>query len=76
MPKPYTQENSINCWHYDHCSGRSIKGVLLLTALFNTQEMNVPVMDELIKKDVLQIDNQTGKQKRISKISKTNYSVI
>ena len=70
MPKPYTKENALNCWHYDHCSGRSVKGVQFLTALFNTQEMNVPVMAELIKKETLVTDKKTGKQKRKSKIGK------
>lgn len=70
MPKPHTKENGLNCWHFDHCSGRNIKGVQFLTALFNTQEMNVPVMSELIKKDILITDKKTGKQKRKSKIGK------
>ena len=70
MPKPHTKENALNCWHFDHCSGRNVKGVQFLTALFSTQEMNVPVQMELIKKEVLTIDKKTGKQKRKSNISK------
>jgi hypothetical protein len=70
MPKPHTKENALNCWHFDHCSGRNIKGVQFLTALFNTQEMNIPVMSELIKKEVLITDKKTGKQKRKSKTGK------
>ena len=70
MAKPHTKENALNCWHFDHCSGRSVKGVQFLTALFNTQDMNVPVMGELIKKEKIIIDSKTGKQKRKSKISK------
>jgi hypothetical protein len=70
MPKPHTKENALNCWHFDHCSGRNIKGVQFLTALFNTQEMNVPVMMELIKKEVVTINQKTGKEKRESKVSK------
>lgn len=70
MPNPHTKENALNCWHYDHCSGRSVKGVRFLTALFNTQGMNVPVIVELIKKDLIRVDKKTGKQKRESKVSK------
>lgn len=70
MAKPHTKENALNCWHFDHCSGRSIKGVQFLTALFNTQDMNVPVMVELIKKERIIIDSKTGRQKRKSKIGK------
>lgn len=70
MAKPHTKENALNCWHFDHCSGRSIKGVQFLTALFNTQDMNVPVMVELLKKEKIIIDSKTGRQKRKSKIGK------
>ncbi len=70
MAKPHTKENALNCWHFDHCSGRIIKGVQFLTALFNTQDINVPVMVELIKKETFTINKKTGKQKRKSKISK------
>ena len=63
MAKPHTKENALNCWHFDHCSGKSVKGVQFLTALFNTQGMNVPVMVELIKKEKIIIDSKTGKHK-------------
>lgn len=28
--KQWTDENEIMCWHYDHCEGRTVKGVNLL----------------------------------------------
>lgn len=70
MAKPHTNENALNYWHFDHCSGKSVKGVQFLAALFNPQEMNVPVMVELIKKEIIIIDSKTGRQKRKSKIGK------
>lgn len=70
MPKPHTKESALNCWHFDHCSGTNVKGVQFLTALFNTEDMNVPVMMELIKKEILTVDENTGKHKRTSKVSK------
>ena len=27
--KPYTDENKIVCWHFDHSKGRSLKGINL-----------------------------------------------
>ena len=30
--KPHTDENDIICWHYDHTSGRTIKGVNIISA--------------------------------------------
>jgi hypothetical protein len=34
IEKPHTDENALVCWHFDHSKGRSIKGVNLLTALY------------------------------------------
>lgn len=31
--KPYTDENEIVTWHYDHTHSRSVKGINLLTGL-------------------------------------------
>ena len=31
--KPYTDENDIICWHYDHAKDRTIKGINFLTVL-------------------------------------------
>jgi len=31
--KPYTDENDIVCWHYDHAKDRLLKGINFLTAL-------------------------------------------
>ena len=31
--KAWTDENEIVCWHFDHCKGRSVKGINLLNAL-------------------------------------------
>ena len=28
--KPYTDENELICWHYDHAMGKNIKGVAML----------------------------------------------
>jgi len=24
--KPYTDENEVMCWHYDHCKGKAVQG--------------------------------------------------
>ena len=31
--KPYTDENDIICWHYDHTTGGMVKGINFLTGL-------------------------------------------
>ena len=32
--KPYTDENEVMCWHYDHSKGRSVQGFNLLNCLY------------------------------------------
>src|SRR5215207_2586502 len=48
--KPYTDENDIICWHYDHTSGGVIKGLNFMTALYHHQEISLPVGFALIAK--------------------------
>ena len=50
-PKPYTQKNALNNWHYDHCSGKSVKGVNFVSAFYYSQEIGFPVGVEYVKKD-------------------------
>jgi hypothetical protein len=35
--KPYTDENDIVCWHYEHSKDRMLKGINFLTALYRSQ---------------------------------------
>src|SRR5450631_1560199 len=32
--KPYSDENEIICWHYDHSQDRSVKGINVVTRLY------------------------------------------
>jgi len=34
--KAWTDENEVMCWHFDHCSGRSVRGINLLNALYSS----------------------------------------
>ena len=70
--KPYTDENDIICYHYDHCQGRSIKGINFLTALYYNKEMSIPVSFQIIAKTENVVD-KTGKQTRKSPKSKNEY---
>lgn len=50
--KPYTEENELVCWHYDHSKGRSVKGINLLTGLYvGKDDISLPVVYDLIRKD-------------------------
>lgn len=68
--KLYTDESELNCWHYDHSLGRSVKGVNFLSALVEVGGMKLPVGVEFVKKDTWAIDPKTGKNKRKASITK------
>jgi len=68
--KPYTDENDIICWHYDHAQQRTVKGINFITALYHCQEMSLPVGITLVAKTEYYIDKKDGKQKRRSPIEK------
>ena len=38
------------CWHFDHCKGRSVKGINLLNALYHRSEVSIPVAFEVVRK--------------------------
>ena len=68
--KPYTDENDLICWHWDHSQDRSVKGINFLTALYCTSQQALPVAFDLVTKTELYIDAKTGKQKRRSQLTK------
>lgn len=68
--KPYTGENEIMCWHYDHSKGRSVQGFNLLNCLYHVGEISIPVAFEVIKKPVEYCDLKTQKRKRKSLVTK------
>lgn len=68
--KIYTDENEIISWHFDHCTGKSVKGINILSCLYNIEEINIPISFEVVKKDITYVDKKTGKNKRKSSITK------
>lgn len=68
--KPYTDENDIVCWHYDHSKDRMLKGINFLTALYRSQGVSVPVGFHLVAKTEKYIDPKTQQEKRRSLVSK------
>ena len=72
VEKPYTDENEIICWHYDHAKGKTVKGINFVTTLYYAQEVALPVAFELVSKTETYIDKKTGKEKRKSKITKND----
>ena len=62
--KPYTDENEIVCWHYDHSKQRSVKGINFVTCLYHSQGVSLPVGFELVRKTDRYLDPKDGKEKR------------
>jgi hypothetical protein len=68
--KAYTDENEIMCWHYDHCSGRNVRGINLLNALYHCNDVSIPVAFEVVKKPFEYCDIKTKQVKRTSDVTK------
>jgi hypothetical protein len=71
--KPYTDESELVCWHYDHSQGRSVKGINLLSVLYQVGEASVPVAFELVKKTEWVFDQKKGKWQRKSPTTKNEH---
>ena len=69
--KAWTDESDLICWHYDHCSGRTVKGINLLNALYHCNGRSIPVAFELVRKP-LQCDMATRQVKRKSEKTKND----
>jgi hypothetical protein len=72
--KPYTDENEIVCWHYDHSKQMNVKGINFLSCLYQTKAMALPIGFDLIRKTEIYIDPKDKKEKRRSPISKNELA--
>jgi hypothetical protein len=70
--KPSTDENEIVCWHYDHSKGRNVKGINIISGIYLSQEIRVPVVFDLVRKTKTIIDEKTNKEKRKSEKTKND----
>jgi|SRR5215213_746490 len=68
--KPYTDENDLVCWHWDHSTQRNVKGINFLTALYVAGLVSLPLAFDLVTKTETFVDPKTQKQKRRSQITK------
>jgi hypothetical protein len=71
LAKPYTKENEIVCWHYDHVVQRSKKGILMLNFHYTDESgISIPLGYELITKTKKEWNEKYQKEIRKSEISK------
>ena len=62
--KAWTDESELMCWRFDHCSGRTVRGINLLNALYYCNGTFIPVAFEMIKKLIQCSDITTKKLKQ------------
>jgi DDE superfamily endonuclease len=71
--KPYTDESELICWHYDHSQGRTLKGINLLSTLYQVGDLSIPVAFELIKKSEWVFNEKKHRWQRKSPLSKNEH---
>lgn len=73
--KPHSTENDLICWHFDHCTGHTIKGINIINFLYCSplsvdRQVNLPCAFETIQKTEKYFDPRTQVVKRRSPVSK------
>ena len=68
--KPYMAQNDLICYHFDHVTNRSVKGINQITSLYFNEGFSFPIGYELIEKKLTVYDEKKKKNKRVSEISK------
>lgn len=67
--KPYSRENELICWHYDHTKGETVKGINFLSAVLTTDHLATPIAVEFIRKTESVVDSD-GQWRRRSSVTK------
>lgn len=72
--KPYTDASELICTHFDHATGRYVKGINLMSCLYFSQGVSLPVNFHLVQKTELFTDPKTGREKWQSPRSKNEIA--
>lgn len=80
MEKPYSTENELICWHWDHCTNRSVKGINILNFLYCSEPIDgeittIPCAFEVIAKTEQYFDVKDKKVKRRSPVTKNELAM-
>ena len=68
--KPHTDENDIVNWHFDHSKSRTVKGINILNCVYHAHGVTLPAAYEIIRKPIVFEDENSGRLKRRSEVSK------
>jgi len=72
--KPFTDENEIICWHWDHSKGRQVKGINFISSMYQNGGVSLPLNFRLVEKTEKYIDQKSGQEKRRSPITKNELA--
>ena len=72
--KPDMKESELVCWHHDHQSNRSVKGINLVNYIYSVGETSFSVGFDVVKKPIEFCELKTRKQKRQATISKNELT--
>lgn len=78
--KPYTDENDLICWHYDHATEQAVNGINFVTALYcapqkeqnEAEEVSLPVAVALVQKTET-YEEKAGKTKQRDPVCKNEH---
>ncbi|MFZ2726693.1 MAG: hypothetical protein WAX77_10615 [Methylococcaceae bacterium] len=62
--KPYSEENDLIAWHFDHTQNKTVKGMNRLNCIYHHNDKTIPLAFILIKKTKHYLDKE-GKEKRV-----------
>ena len=68
--KAWTDESEPMCRHHDHVSGRNVRGINLLNALYHCNGASIPVALELVKKPIQYCGIETRQLELRSEVTK------
>lgn len=73
IEKAHTDENQMVCCYWDHSHRRYVKGINLLSILYQSESGSMPLSAQIISKEEVYTDSETGRQKRRSCSTKNEY---
>jgi hypothetical protein len=50
IEKPFSKTNAIISYYFDHSEGKAIKGINLLSCIYQTQNISIPLAFDIVKK--------------------------
>lgn len=72
--KPHSKENEIISWHFDHTKRTMVKGINMLSLLYENAGVRLPIGIEVVEKSLLSVNPKTGKPKRVSPQTKNEQA--